>query len=161
MAPVPGKLVTRKIGPPVIDGEFYARARYDVRSPLTAILGFAESMDEAIFGPLGHEKYDEYAAAIHKSGLGLEKIFTAILAILSLDADAITLSEDALSAEQVFVMAQQPVPGIMRLASMPAATRRSIKSNFSPVEREFASLLVPNTANPTSCANSHRHWAIR
>ena len=102
LAPVPGKLVTRKVGPPVIDGEFYARARHDVRSPLTAILGFAESMDEAIFGPLGHEKYDEYAAAIHQSGLGREKIFTAILAILSLDADARTLSEDALSAEQVF-----------------------------------------------------------
>ena len=62
--------VTRMVGPPVIDGDFYAHARHDVRSPLTAILGFAESMDEAIFDPLGHEQYGEYAAAIHKSGRG-------------------------------------------------------------------------------------------
>lgn len=95
------KKLVREVEPPVIDGDFYAHARHDVRSPLTAILGFAESMEEAIFGPLGHEKYAEYVAAIHQSGQGLEHILTAIMAILSLNADAITLSDDPLTAEQI------------------------------------------------------------
>ncbi|MBT3553530.1 MAG: HAMP domain-containing histidine kinase [Rhodospirillaceae bacterium] len=96
-----GKELVREVGPPVIDGEFYAHARHDVRSPLTAILGFSESMSEAIFGPLGHEKYTEYVTAIHQSGQGLEHILTAIMAILSLNADAIILSDDTIKAEQV------------------------------------------------------------
>jgi two-component system cell cycle sensor histidine kinase PleC len=102
-----GKKLVREVAPPLIDGDFYAHARHDVRSPLTAILGFAESMDEAIFGPLGHEKYAEYVAAIHQSGQGLEHILTAIMAILSLDADAITLSDDALPAEQILQELEQ------------------------------------------------------
>ena len=93
--------IVREVRPPVIDEEFYTHARHDVRSPLTAILGFSESMGEGIFGPLGHEKYTEYVSAIHQSGQGLAHTFTAIMAILSLNADAITLSDDALSAEQI------------------------------------------------------------
>jgi len=54
--------IVREVRPPVIDEEFYTHARHDVRSPLTAILGFSESMGEGIFGPLGHEKYTEYEA---------------------------------------------------------------------------------------------------
>lgn len=102
-----GKKLVREVGPPVIDGEFYAHARHDLRSPLTAILGFSEAMDEAIFGPLGHEKYAEYVAAIHQSGLGLEHILTALLAILSLNADAIALSDDTLSAGQLLQELEQ------------------------------------------------------
>ena len=50
---------------------------------------------------------------------------------------------------------QQPVPGIMRDGSMPAATRAS--SNFirSSADIEFASLLVPNTASPQFCESNH------
>ena len=51
--------------------------------------------------------------------------------------------------------AQHPVPGIMRAPGMPACANASNSSNFSRVDREFASELVPNTASPTSLANSH------
>ena len=97
-----GTGVPRKVGAPKIDGEFYSHARHDVRTPLTAILGFAESMNEEIFGPLGHEKYAEYASAILKSGRGLERFLTALLAILSLDAGELSLNEDEHSVDHLF-----------------------------------------------------------
>jgi|TARA_B100000315_G_scaffold239447_1_gene258247 signal transduction histidine kinase len=94
--------LARKVGAPKIDGAFYSHARHDVRSPLTAILGFAESMDEGIYGPLGHEKYAEYARAILESGRGLERFLSALLAILSLDAGELYLNEDECSVEHLF-----------------------------------------------------------
>src|SRR4029079_14072316 len=58
-------------------------------------------------------------------------------------------------------MAQQPVPGIIRAGSTPAPTRRSSSSIFSSVESELASEFVPNTARPTFCERSQRHWRTK
>jgi hypothetical protein len=54
------------------------------------------------------------------------------------------------------VIEQQPVPGIMRDGSMPAATIASSRKIRSSVDIEFASLVVPNGASPQFCESSHR-----
>src|SRR6266851_2592265 len=59
------------------------------------------------------------------------------------------------------VSAQQPVPGMSRAGSIPPATSRSSSSTFSSVESELASEFVPNTARPTSCEASQRHWRTK
>jgi len=43
---------------------------------------------------------------------------------------------------------QQPVPGIMRDGSTPAATSSSSSIARSSIDSEFASLFVPKTASP-------------
>ena len=50
------------------------------------------------------------------------------------------------------VIAQQPVPGIMRSVGRPCSTSVSSSRFFSPTDSELASEFVPNTARPTSCA---------
>jgi len=52
---------------------------HELRTPLNAILGFADMMRSAVFGPLGHEKYSEYASDIHTSGEQLLAMITDIL----------------------------------------------------------------------------------
>src|SRR5438552_15917366 len=54
---------------------------------------------------------------------------------------------------------QQPVPGIMRDGSTPAANSSSSSSARSSIESEFASLFVPNTASPQFCDSNHLHCA--
>src|SRR5437870_3370760 len=56
---------------------------------------------------------------------------------------------------------QQPVPGIMRDGSTPAATRSSSRFKRSSIDREFASLFVPNTASPQFCDSSHLQCAMK
>ena len=56
----------------------------------------------------------------------------------------------------VSVIEQQPVPGIMRDGSMPAATSASSNEMRSSVDIEFASLVVPNGASPQFCESNHR-----
>src|SRR5262245_53531762 len=46
----------------------------------------------------------------------------------------------------------------MRAGSSPLPTSRSSRSIFSSTDRELASEFVPNTARPTLCEESHRHW---
>jgi hypothetical protein len=59
------------------------------------------------------------------------------------------------------VSAQQPVPGIMRVASTSPATSASSSAMRSFTESELASLLVPNTARPQFCESSHWHCAMK
>ncbi len=48
--------------------EFLARVSHEVRTPLNAIIGFAEIMLEERFGPIGNERYRHYLRDIHESG---------------------------------------------------------------------------------------------
>ncbi len=66
-------------------GEFLANASHELRTPLNAVLGFSEIMLKELFGPLGHEKYREYAADIHASGGAMLDLVTDILDMARLD----------------------------------------------------------------------------
>ncbi len=43
-----------------VKSEFLANMSHELRTPLNAILGFSNTIQEKIFGPLGNEKYEEY-----------------------------------------------------------------------------------------------------
>lgn len=45
-----------------------SRVGHELRTPLNAILGFSEVMAQEHFGPMGNEKYLEYARDIHTGG---------------------------------------------------------------------------------------------
>ena len=48
--------------------ELLSRVSHEMRTPLHAILGFAEVMIEERFGPMGNERYRDYMRDIHASG---------------------------------------------------------------------------------------------
>ena len=48
--------------------ELLSRVSHEMRTPLHAILGFAEVMIEERFGPIGNERYRDYMRDIHASG---------------------------------------------------------------------------------------------
>src|SRR5437879_7138081 len=60
----------------------------------------------------------------------------------------------------VSMIEQQPVPGIMRDGSIPAAISSSSNSARSSIDNEFASLFVPNTASPQFCDSNHLQCAM-
>ena len=59
---------------------------HELKTPLNAIMGFAETMREETFGPLGSGKYREYAELIHGSGAHLMELIGAILDAAKLEA---------------------------------------------------------------------------
>jgi PAS domain S-box-containing protein len=74
-------------------GEFLANMSHELRTPLNAIIGFAEVLQQEMFGPLGSAKYAEYAADIHSSGAHLLDIINDILDLSKLESGRYELHE--------------------------------------------------------------------
>ena len=72
--------------PQGVSPELLADLSHELKTPLNAILGFADAMESEAFGPLGHEKYREYAGHIRASGGHLADLVAAILDRAKLDA---------------------------------------------------------------------------
>ncbi len=65
--------------------EFFASLGHDLKTPLNAILGYAEVMQARLLGPLP-EAYAEYPAIIHESGTDLLLLVDDILDLARADA---------------------------------------------------------------------------
>ena len=71
--------------------DFVHHVSYELRSPLTNIIGFIQMLDSAAIGPL-NAKQREYAGYVMKSSSALLAIINDILDLASIDADAMELS---------------------------------------------------------------------
>jgi PAS domain S-box-containing protein len=74
-----------------IKSEFLAVMSHELRTPLNAILGFSEVLKDQIFGPIGSQRYREYANDIYNSGSHLLSLINDILDISKLDAGQLEL----------------------------------------------------------------------
>lgn len=77
--------------------QFLATMSHELRTPLNAIIGFSEMMTQEFFGPLGSDKYAEYADDIHKSGRHLLSVINDVLDLSKIEADKFELSEGEVS----------------------------------------------------------------
>ena len=59
---------------------------HELKTPLNAILGFADVMRTKAFGPLGNERYDEYAELIHTSGEHMHALISSALDYSKIEA---------------------------------------------------------------------------
>ena len=67
--------------------EFLASMSHDLRTPLNAIQGFSEMLEGQYFGPLGSEKYQEYAGDIRTSSQYLLSLVEDILDLSVIEAN--------------------------------------------------------------------------
>jgi PAS domain S-box-containing protein len=66
--------------------EFLAQMSHEIRTPLNAIIGFSDVMVHERFGPLGNERYKEYAKDIHRSGNLVLSLVNDLLDISKIEA---------------------------------------------------------------------------
>jgi len=81
--------------------QFLANFSHELRTPLNAVLGFSDVMQKALFGPLGNEKYEEYARDIHESGSYLLEVINDILDMSKIEAGRIQLEFERLDLGQI------------------------------------------------------------
>lgn len=82
--------------------EFLANMSHELRTPLNAIIGYAEMMENAIFGPVGSEKYQEYLRHISHSGHHLYGLINDLLDVSRIESDDMPLEETVFSLKEVF-----------------------------------------------------------
>ncbi len=81
--------------------EFLANISHELRTPLNAVIGFSEVMENGMFGPVGNQKYVEYARDIHESGKYLLEVINDILDMSKIEAGRINLDITSLDAGEI------------------------------------------------------------
>jgi|GEM_PF-5373592 len=94
--------------------EFLATISHELRTPLNAILGFADILSHQFMGPLGQDKYVEYARDIHASGKYLLDLVNDILDISTIEAGKKSLYKEELSVGEAVDECTKAVAGHAR-----------------------------------------------
>jgi len=105
---------------------FLASMSHELRTPLNAVIGFADIIKEQLFGPIGSDKYIEYADEIRASGHGLLSIINNIIDLSRIDAGQFRLREEEADLGE---LAQGTV---RRLADAAAAAKVTIELERPP-----------------------------
>jgi signal transduction histidine kinase len=74
--------------------EFLANMSHELRTPLNAVIGFSETMQREIQGPIGNPKYLEYAKAINDAGGHLLGLINDVLDLSKVEAGQRELHEE-------------------------------------------------------------------
>lgn len=80
---------------------FLANMSHEIRTPLNAILGFADTMRGEIFGPLGSERYVDYAQGIFKSGRHLLELINDILDISRIEVGEYPIRKEYVAVSDI------------------------------------------------------------
>lgn len=113
---------------------FLAAMSHELKTPLNAVLGFAEMLKAEMRGPIGHDAYREYAIHIHESGTRLLEIINNVLDITRLQASALTLERHTVA--------------FAPLAEAAIAEASAVAGEVSPVGLEIAPELPAVDADP-------------
>jgi two-component system cell cycle sensor histidine kinase PleC len=84
---------------------FLANMSHELRTPLNAILGFSEIIAQECFGPVGSERYRDYAGDIHASGAHLLSLINDLLDVAKIEAGRMDLASKVLDAAKTFDVA--------------------------------------------------------
>ena len=82
---------------------FLANVSHELKTPLNAIIGFAEVMNGGIFGPIGDVRYRESVAEILSSGKRLSKVVDDVLELAKIDAGDVRLNEEEIELSEVAI----------------------------------------------------------
>jgi len=80
---------------------FLALMSHELRTPLNAIIGFSEVLGGEMFGPLGGDRYREYAKDIHGAGRHLLALINDILDLSKAEAGKFELQCEALAPDEL------------------------------------------------------------
>ena len=81
---------------------FLANMSHELRTPLNAIIGFSDILARGMFGPLGNERYSEYATLINQSGAMLLDLINDLLDMSKIEAGKFELHyEDVPVSESI------------------------------------------------------------
>jgi two-component system cell cycle sensor histidine kinase PleC len=105
--------------------EFLANISHELRTPLNAVIGFSEVMKQALFGPLGHPKYQEYARDIYASGAYLLEVINDILDMSKIEAGRMSLDVGSVDLADI-------LEDSMKVVSQAAAERNIALARHGP-----------------------------
>jgi len=77
--------------------EFLAAVSHELRTPLNAVIGFAEVLQGALYGPLGDPRYRDHAGDILNGGRQLLDMVNSVLEFAQIESGGLQLDEAEIS----------------------------------------------------------------
>ena len=84
---------------------FLANMSHELRTPLNAILGFSEIISQECFGPVGQDRYRDYAGDINSSGAHLLSLINDLLDVAKIEAGRMEIAPHPLDPVRTFDIA--------------------------------------------------------
>jgi len=144
---------------------FLANMSHELRTPLNAVIGFAELIGLQVNGPVGHDRYLEYARDIRVSGEHLLTLINDILDLSRIEAGAVELNEDDIACADLIDSCARLIAGQAARAGLvldvtPAAGVPSIRGDRRRLRQVLINLLS-NAVKFTPRGGRVRLWAER
>jgi PAS domain S-box-containing protein len=144
---------------------FLANMSHELRTPLNAVIGFAELIGLQVNGPVGHERYLEYARDIRVSGEHLLTLINDILDLSRIEAGAVELNEDDIACAELIdscarLIAGQAARAGLTLEVAPGADLPAIRGDRRRLRQVLLNLLS-NAVKFTPRGGRVRLWGER
>jgi two-component system cell cycle sensor histidine kinase PleC len=81
--------------------EVFANMSHELRTPLNAIIGFSDMIVQEAFGPIGEDRYIDYARNVEKAGQQMLGFVIDVLTIAQLEARRFELRRDRLDLAEL------------------------------------------------------------
>ena len=82
--------------------EFLAHMSHELRSPLNAVIGFADAMKHEVFGKIQPPQYEEYIQNIFDSGQHLLELINDILDLSAVESGKLQLEETEINIQEAY-----------------------------------------------------------
>jgi signal transduction histidine kinase len=143
---------------------FLSNVSYEIRTPLTSVLGFAEGLQMGLAGPLTPKQQD-YVRDIRRSSSDLKTIIDAIIDLTAIDAGALELRLESVDAAAALEkVAEKLAPAIdhrdLTLSIEVAADATSFIADPDRVEQVLSNLLS-NAIGFSESGSTVRMGALR
>ena len=126
--------------------QFLANMSHELRTPLNAILGFSEMIGQQVLGPVGAQRYLDYAQYIHDSGEHLGALLERMLDLAQAHSGALALARDSLAANLLLQEAAEIHRGLAKEADVsvvifPGAESARINGDALKLRRSFSNVI--------------------
>ncbi len=126
--------------------DFLAKISHEIRTPLNAIIGFSQVMLAESFGPIGNERYRQYAKDIHGSGEHVVSLVNDLLDLSKIAAGRLELSfggvdVNAVVSESVAMIQPQANSGKVIVRSQLAADLPAVVADERSLRQIMLNLL--------------------
>ncbi|MHA1566250.1 MAG: PAS domain S-box protein [Alphaproteobacteria bacterium] len=142
--------------------QFLANMSHELRTPLNAVIGFSEIIWHETFGPVGNQKYAEYAHDIHASGEHLLSLINDILDLSKVESGMDELMEEDIEVAELVNAVVMLVTGRAHKASV--NLQLDINQDVPPIhadERKLKQILLNLLSNAIKFTNQGGQVTIK
>lgn len=124
-----------------------ATMTHELRSPLTAVVGFSAMMSRQAFGPIGHAKYLDYAQSIEIAGSHLNDLVSDLLDTAKIEAGQIDLAPGPVSSREIVEQSLRLVRGLAIDAGVSVVMEPGAWPDVHADQRAIKQILINLLAN--------------